>query len=374
MTDKNDNDEARFEIQTLKRNARLGAAVGHILADLGKVSTFDCIINGSPKSATDLIAELSAPESAGLDDCALYSLHLLSVSQTRYEEFNNQELSLSALRLHFNEKLARMSSFAPNGTLLETAILVKGRRENLATQKVIYQSIDGATRRRDELVMDRVRSMDLPDQMRKAAAELAAPEGDFLSVVTPIANDLIEKTKADFVLLTGPVRDLSSCVSPTTEDFFSYVFAARGAKIANETLFENGYQWAQSISNVFRGASIRYHNKGYQPLMPGIAINEDNRPEHRQIGLTSMIRGPGSLFGRNNQFDLRCGLLSSGRAFDAGDLNLLLDKTEILSPVIEKAIGNAYAIPKFNLSETQTCARGQGRVPLIRNQAGCTPI
>jgi hypothetical protein len=347
----NYNNEAENAIHALKRDNKFETAIEQILLDLNKVSTFDCFINGSPKNAADLIAELSISKSKDIkiSDNVLYGLHLLSMSETRYEEFNNQELGLTAIRVLFDVKLARMGCSAHKSSLMETAFMVKAQRDSLPPHKIVFQNIDGSTRRHDELVMNRIRLHSLPDIKQWVEKELASKsERDFLPFVTDIVSDLQEKTNADFVLLTGPIRDLSSCNFPTTDDFFSYVFYNDVAKITKRTEFESAYEWAQQISNVFRTALKRYRYEGYQTLWPGIAINEDNRPEHQHIGIKSLIRGPGSLFGKDHQFDLRCGSLYSNGIFNTSKLNLLLDTTEVLSPVIENAIRNNFSIPMFN--------------------------
>src|SRR3989338_7095150 len=133
----------------------------------------------------------------------IYCLYLLSVSESRHEALNNQQFTLERMGQLFHEKLARFGYTADaNEGLFGMAQKIKQMRDALAQDKCVYESIDGTTRVRNELIMDRISTPDFEAYAKKidVRTQQLRTEEDYLALITELSEHIMELTNADYVL------------------------------------------------------------------------------------------------------------------------------------------------------------------------------
>ncbi len=343
--------EATTVLNVIKREKCLDDVLGILIEELQCVSTFDFEFNGrywnAEKASSYLKETVSSHSRLEGHEEMIYCLYLLSVSESRHEALNNQLFTLERMGQLFHEKLARFGYTADaNEGLFGMAQKIKQMRDALAQDKCVYESIDGTTRVRNELIMDRISTPDFEAYAKKidGRTQQLRTEEDYLALITELSEHIMELTNADYVLFSGPRYALKAGQDTTPENFFSYVYIKDSTKLPTETEYSNKIQLSNRISSLFRVGRKRYFDKGYHTLWPAIAINEDNRPPHNQIGLKSVIRCPGGLFGEQDMVDLRCASRTNNQ-FSLNKLNTLINYMDIYSKIVECAIINGILLP-----------------------------
>ncbi len=354
--------EAQLVLDILKREKRFESIYRSIVREIGQVSTFYFYYNEREfysgdhfRGTEDLLPYLKSilfiDDEIEKNIELIYGLYLLSISCTRHEELNNQEFSLDGIAALFKKKLNYFGCPVDQSiSLFEMAEKLCFERNNLPPNKSIYQYIDGSTRIHDELVMEKKGSKEFDAYYAntlKILPEIKTTE-DCLKLLNDISIDLRNHTNADFTLFNGHREHLKSGQHTNPDSFFSYVYIKDSPEVTRETEFKDIEGIMGCINEVFKSGVQRYFMCGYQSLWPGIAINENNRPQHNRVGLKSLIRCPGSVFGKPNLLDLRCASMTDSNAFNTEHLNILMLYVELYTKIVEHSRINNIMLPTIN--------------------------
>lgn len=293
---------------------------------------------------------LGEREIAGNEEL-IYGLYLLILSGTRFEELNGHNFDLELISKILKEKCAFFGCPVDESmSLIEIARKIKYERDNLQPSKVIYQKIDGAARTRRELIMERKISDELLDYRSALIKSLkeVSNEKACLKLFEELSYSLLKSTGANIVLFSGQRTFLKSNQPVNLENFFSYVYIDEESTVLPPD-FKTPIELKQYINEGFRGSVERQFCGGYNPLLPAIAINEDNRPEHKKACLKSLMKCNANVFSKVNAIDLRCISSSSNDTFTGEQLNLLFNYADIYVDIVEYAFMKRIELPIINL-------------------------
>lgn len=233
---------------------------------------------------------------------------------------------------------------------LALARRIKLARRNLPPERVLYQKIDGAKRTRSELIcLHHVPNDLLLYQGEVIAKAYSIKElSDALDLFELAAQSLREHGDVDLVMVSGPQRHLAKDEDVDEDAFFTYVYYHRATDKQFSESYKNNLVLVKEMSNGFRASMLRQFKGGYQPLLPGIAINEDNRACHQKLGLKSVLKCNGTIFNSINALDLRCISTESNNAVNEEKLNTTLCYLPIFSAIIEQAVLRGIEFPIWN--------------------------
>lgn len=324
-------DEAAVVITELIAKKELNPAVDNMIAGLKSVSTFTCVDDIS--KLIDFLEKVKQdnPLVNGQEE-TLFSLHLLSISGTRHEEFNGKEFTLAEIEKNFRDTLLRLFGITmpENTSLTDMASKIKKNWQTLSPGKVRYEKIDGQTRHRLSCICQQEDQPDIQplwEDLRQPVED-AVDKDDILTVIKKAAAGLFTIPGTDFVLFSGPVRPLTPQQDTTINEFFSYVFTSPRVS--------RGKEKSQMITEVFRGARERYFTGGYHVLLPAVGDNEDCRIEHHPLEFKSFMRTPGTIGKQPNAIELRCASQDADK-YSEKELNSLINYMNVLEKIIEGA-------------------------------------
>lgn len=281
----------------------------------------------------------------------IYGLYLLILSGIRFEELNGHHFDLELVSKMLKEKFAFFGgSVDESMSLIEIAGKIKYERDNLPPSKVIYQKIDGATRTRGEFIMEREIPGELLDHRSALIKNLkeVSDAKTCLKLFEELSSSLLKSTNANIVLFSGHRTFLKSNQPVNLENFFSYVYMDEKSIVLPPD-FKTPLELKKYINEGFRGSVERQFRGGYNPLLPAIAINEDNRPDHIKACLKSLMKCNANVFSKVNAVDLRCISSTSNETFTEKQLNLLFNYVDIYVDIVEYALMKGIELPIINL-------------------------